>query len=282
MYIATNGEDFTKYRKHLKDKVAFVPTMGALHQGHMSLIALAQEIADHSLCSVFVNPTQFDNPEDLKKYPRPISEDLKMLTDINCDALYLPTVNDVYPEGTSHLKDYDLGYLDQILEGEYRDGHYQGVANVVYKLLSVTQPDYLIMGAKDYQQVMVVQRMLDIEGLDIEIIKSPIVRENNGLARSSRNVRLSSAQREDARVIYTELSRISMPKTRSDSFQRDRELFILRLKEAGFHTIDYIALADADTLEIMEDYDQSKEMIVLVAAYIGDVRLIDNMRLIFE
>ncbi len=279
MYIATNSKDFNTFRHKLKSSVAFVPTMGALHEGHMSLIDLGHELADKVLCSIFVNPTQFDNAEDLEKYPRPVSEDIKKLMQHDCDGLYLPTVTDMYPEGEPQLKHYDLGYLDEILEGQYRDGHYQGVANVVYRLLQVTQPDYLIMGAKDYQQIMVVQRMLDLEGLQVEIIKAPIIREPNGLARSSRNVRLSSQEREKASMLHDQLSRISNPQTRGSDFDHDLDFFIKKLKEAGFQKIDYVALADADNLKLMKDYDADRNMIVLVAAYMGDVRLIDNMLL---
>ncbi len=279
MYIATNSSDFNKYRNTLEGSVAFVPTMGALHEGHLSLIALGQELADFVLCSVYVNPTQFDNPQDLKKYPRPVSADIQLLAEQGCDALYLPTTADIYPEGEPQLKNYDLGYLDQILEGQYRDGHYQGVANVVARLLAVTQPDLLIMGAKDYQQVMVVQRMLDLEGLSTQIVKAPIIREPNGLARSSRNTRLTPEQREAAAEIHKQLEIIRNPDTRPGSFADARDSFIKKIKTAGFHTIDYVALADADSLELLEDFDTSRKMIVLIAAYIGDVRLIDNAEL---
>ncbi len=280
MFSSVLGATISGFRQNLTGSVAFVPTMGALHQGHLQLIAQAQEIADHVGASIFVNPTQFDQAEDLEKYPRPIAEDLQLLHDVDCDFCYHPTEKDIYPEGIPRLKSYDLGYLDEILEGAYRDGHYQGVANVVYRLLDLIKPDYLVMGMKDYQQIMVVQRMIDAEKLAVEIVKVPTVREESGLARSSRNTRLTDEQRKNASAIYRNLNKLRSSRARAaEDWKTAKEGFAEDLAQAGFHQIDYIALADADTLQLLEDYDDTKRMIVLVAAYIGDVRLIDNMKL---
>ncbi len=278
MFSSPKKSTVSGFRQKINGTVAFVPTMGALHAGHISLIEKAKELGDFVAASIFVNPTQFDNEEDLKKYPQPISQDLEKLYHAGCDLCYHPSIDDIYPEGTPRLKEYDLSYLDEILEGAYRDGHYQGVANIVYRLLEVIRPDFLIMGMKDYQQIMIVQRMIDQEGLEVEIVKLPTVREDSGLARSSRNERLTNEEREKASVIFENLMKVSSSEYRAEvDWESAQKNFEDNLRQAGFHTIDYVALADAESLELLENYDETKTMIVLVAAYIGSVRLIDNM-----
>ncbi len=279
MYISKHREDITRFLENKGGRVAFIPTMGALHDGHVSLVRMAREKVDIVVCSIFVNPTQFDNPEDLENYPRPIADDMAILASEDCDVLYLPSVEDIYPEGQENLQVFDLGYLDEILEGEYRDGHYQGVANVVDRLLNIVDPDFLILGAKDYQQVMVISKMKTDLGHEVEILVAPTMRTRSGLAQSSRNRRLSDKEKHNASAIYRELYRMQNIENRQVPFAEVQRNMVEKLRKAGFGPIDYVALADADTLEILADFDESRKMIILVAAYMGDIRLIDNMLL---
>src|ERR1700761_1849351 len=186
-------------------RIGFEPTMGALHNGHISLINISKGTVDLTVCSIFVNPTQFNDPKDFQKYPITIEQDLLLLEKAGADALFLPPVTELYPNGTTGLEHYDLGPLETVLEGEFRPGHFQGVAQVMQRLLDIVRPDHLFMGSKDYQQCMVVQRLLEIMGLPAVLHRCPIVREPDGLAMSSRNVRLTAEERVRALAIYQSL-----------------------------------------------------------------------------
>ena len=175
--------------------ITLVPTMGALHEGHLSLINFAKPSTDVTICSIFVNPTQFNDPKDLEKYPRPIENDIALLESVGCDILFLPSVEEMYPENDPQWQ-IDLGDLDRIWEGEHRPGHFQGVTQIVYKLFDLVKPNQACFGQKDFQQVMVIQRMLEIKNLDIKLLICPIVRNEKGLALSSRNARLTEAGKE--------------------------------------------------------------------------------------
>ena len=188
------------------DSIAFVPTMGALHGGHISLIHTASGLSERVVCSVFVNPTQFNDPSDFEKYPVTVESDLQMLARADLDFLFLPPVSEIYPQGTGNAPHYDLGELDKVLEGEHRPGHFQGVCRVVHRLLSITEPDFLVMGTKDFQQCMVCRRLIEIENLPVKLVAAETVREPSGLAMSSRNRRLTDAGREQASTIYSILS----------------------------------------------------------------------------
>ncbi len=185
--------------------IGFVPTMGALHAGHISLITISKKETDITVCSIFVNPTQFNDPKDFQKYPITLEKDIALLEAAGVDILFLPGVSELYPTGTANLEHYDLGQLENLLEGKYRPGHFQGVCQVMYRLLHLVRPDHLFMGQKDYQQCMVVQRLLTLLGLPIQLHRCPIIREADGLAMSSRNQRLSPAQRANATAIYRAL-----------------------------------------------------------------------------
>lgn len=255
--------------------IGFAPTMGALHQGHLSLIGAAKEDRHLAVCSIFVNPTQFNNPSDLEKYPRTIEEDIKMLTEAGCDVLFLPEEQEVYPDGKKIREPYDLGYLETVLEGAYRPGHFQGVAQVVERLLQITQPDKLYLGQKDFQQCAVLNRLVDSKKMNVTIEIVPTMREADGLAMSSRNRRLTEPQRNIAGLIYQCLVSIQAKKNMQPFPIVKKECRDI-MEGKGFKP-DYIELADADTLEILSDYDQSRKMVALIAAYLGEVRLIDNM-----
>lgn len=276
MFLTKKQDILRQYLARQNGTIAYIPTMGALHDGHLSLVSLAQNYADIVVVSIFVNPTQFDNKDDLIKYPKPIEADIEKLTLAGCDVLYHPEVDDIYPEGPDTLKNYDLGYLDDVLEGQYRDGHYQGVANVVSLLLTAVEPDFLILGAKDYQQVMVIKTMMKQDGIEAEVIVAPTRREASGLAMSSRNTRLSEKQKAAAAVISEQLEYYSDRNHRDTTWNAAQKSFVTELSQAGFEPIDYVALADAEDLTLLEEFDETRKMMILVAAYMGDVRLIDN------
>jgi pantoate--beta-alanine ligase len=241
--------------------------MGALHAGHISLIDISKKACDITVCSIFVNPTQFNDPGDYQKYPITIEKDISLLEAAGVDALFLPEVHEMYPDGTAGLETYDLGHLETILEGKYRPGHFQGVCQVMRRLLDLVRPDDLFMGSKDYQQCMVVQRLIQLMGWPIRLHRCPIVREPDGLAMSSRNTRLSPEERQRATAIYRSLQslRSGAPLSTAQKI----------LDDAGFR-VDYIAICDAETLE---PTSPSPGAVALIAAFQGEVRLIDNMLL---
>jgi len=258
-------------------KIGFIPTMGALHNGHISLIENARQNADTTVCSIFVNPTQFNDPKDFEHYPVTVEQDIAMLTDAGCDILFLPSVAEMYPQGTAALESYDLGYIETVLDGAARPGHFQGVAQVMSRLLDAVQPDNLYMGQKDYQQCMVVKQLLALRQDTTQIYFVPTRREQDGLAMSSRNRRLTDGQRALAGLLYQCLVSVEA-QNGIKSFDVVKKECLDLLEHKGF-TADYVTLADADTLEILEDYDASRNMIALIAAFIGDIRLIDNLPL---
>jgi pantoate--beta-alanine ligase len=256
--------------------IGFVPTMGALHAGHISLITISKKETDITVCSIFVNPTQFNDPKDFQKYPITLEKDIALLESSGADILFLPGVAELYPTGTTQLEHYDLGRLETLLEGKYRPGHFQGVCQVMYRLLSIVRPDRLFMGQKDYQQCMVVQRLLQLIALPTRLLRCPIVREPDGLAMSSRNLRLTAAERTNAAAIYKVLLEL-----RTD-WQMDHPAKTMllatantTLEEADFR-VDYIEIVDGETLEPIGG---GRGAIALIAAFQGEVRLIDNMQL---
>ncbi len=258
--------------------IGFVPTMGALHQGHLSLIDAAR--AHHGLvvCSIFVNPAQFNDATDLEKYPRPVEQDIALLTQAGCDVLFLPDVDEVYPPGgLPQAPAYELGYLETVLEGSSRPGHFMGVAKVVHRLLDIVRPHTLYLGQKDYQQCMVIRTLIEQTKMGVEIQVMPTLREPDGLAMSSRNTRLTETQRAVAGVIYQCLVSIQAKKEQQPFPIIQKECVEL-LEKKGFR-VDYLLLADAVTLELLEDFDAAREMVALVAVYLGEVRLIDNLLL---
>ena len=257
--------------------IGFVPTMGALHKGHLSLLEKCKENCDITICSIFINPTQFNNAEDFKKYPVTLENDIYLLEKKGCDILFLPEVSEMYPEGIVSKKHFDLGYLENILEGKFRPRHFQGVCQVVERLLQIVAPTYLFLGQKDYQQCMVIKKLLEIENLNIELIICKTLREKSGLAMSSRNLRLNEEQREQAADIY---------KTLMDLKQKIKPGSISHLKKEAKEYLsnknikpDYVEIAEAGNLKAIEEWDGTTELVALVAAFIGDVRLIDNILL---
>lgn len=257
-------------------KIALVPTMGALHQGHLSLIAEAQKLADIVVCSIFVNPTQFTDPKDLEKYPRPLAHDIKMLTEAGCNFVFMPSVKEMYPSyPTPEQWKIDLGEAEFVLEGEFRKGHYQGVTQIVFKLFDAVKPDVAMFGQKDFQQVLMIKNMVKELGLDVQIAVCPIIREVDGLAMSSRNIHLSQSDRKHALVLSRALFYIDANYDRLDLDQ------LLEEAEAMINTVpgvelDYLTIANGDTLLPVEQKTK-QDTVVLVAAKVGQTRLIDNV-----
>lgn len=263
-------------------KIAFVPTMGALHEGHLSLLNKASTLADKVVCSIFVNPTQFNDPEDLKKYPRPIENDIVLLESVGCDVLFLPEVEEMYPASGEEDKDWeiDLGVLDQVLEGKERPGHFKGVVQIVYKLFKAVNPDVAVFGQKDLQQVLVIESLIRQKQLPIQLVMGPTKREENGLAMSSRNIRLSDIGKQQALALSQTLART---KTRIADWQKGNgTLAEIRvkaeeeLKAAPGVSLEYFALCDRKTLLDATEETAPKDLVGLVAAWVDGVRLIDN------
>lgn len=257
--------------------VGFVPTMGALHEGHLALVNRSLAENDCTVVSIFVNPTQFNDPADFAKYPISTDRDIELLETGGCDILFLPSVAEIYPEGLVATSNYGLGDLEKLWEGFYRPGHFQGVCQVMDQLLQLVLPDHLYMGLKDYQQCMVVKRLLQLTGLGdrVELVPCPTLREADGLAMSSRNRRLTATARAMAPAIYSCLQEIKSELKPGPTHEL-MEQYRQRLVVKGFR-LDYLALVDASTLKEVEIWNGEQLLVLLVAAFCEDVRLIDNL-----
>ncbi|EGO9586903.1 pantoate--beta-alanine ligase [Escherichia coli] len=255
-------------------RVALVPTMGNLHDGHMKLVDEAKARADVVVVSIFVNPMQFDRPEDLARYPRTLQEDCEKLNKRKVDLVFAPSVKEIYPNGTETHTYVDVPGLSTMLEGASRPGHFRGVSTIVSKLFNLVQPDIACFGEKDFQQLVLIRKMVADMGFDVEIVGVPIMRAKDGLALSSRNSYLTAEQRKIAPGLYKVLSSIA---DKLQAGERDLDEIIAiagqELNEKGFRADD-IQIRDADTL--LEVSENSKRAVILVAAWLGDARLIDN------
>lgn len=260
-------------KKDKNTSFGFVPTMGALHQGHISLIQSCTAKSDISVASIYVNPTQFNNQEDFDKYPNTIGKDLEMLEKAGCDIVFVPKFDQVYGNEAVH-RVYDLDGLDIVLEGANRPGHFQGVCNVVHHLLDIVKPDFLFLGQKDFQQTVVLKKLLNIINSPVEIIVCPIVREENGLAMSSRNVRLSEKGRNKAAFISETLQRIKKSRNLPLSTVLQKERAFLNT-EPNAH-LDYLEMVDGRTLKPITDWEDCDYKVVLVVVIYEGVRLLDN------
>lgn len=270
---ATDLSSFIDNQRVMNKKVGFVPTMGALHAGHLSLITQSKSDNDITVCSIFVNPTQFNNPEDFKKYPITIETDIKLLEAISCDILFLPSTEEIYPPDFEK-KHYQLGSIERVLEGKHRPGHFQGVCMVVERLLNIVHCDHLYLGKKDYQQCMVLKKMIEITQLKVNIIVAETIREDNGLAMSSRNQRLSNNEKQKSLSIYKALNHIKKnlkPGSLTPIIEESKTMLI----ESDF-LIDYFEITDSNLNEV-SNWDGKTPLIALVAATINNIRLIDNM-----
>lgn len=279
MILFRKAEALSTYIQEQKTKnssIGFVPTMGALHAGHLSLIAASKQAETLTVCSIFINPTQFTNTEDFKHYPVSIEQDIQQLIESGCDVLFLPSVAEIYPPGYA-AKTYDLGNLETVLEGQYRPGHFQGVCQVVDRLLQIVQPTVLYLGQKDYQQTLVIRRLIHHlhKEAEIEVRVGATLREDDGLAMSSRNLRLNSEQRGKAPALYNELL-TAKKSIGSQSIDDIKKAATKDLTAKGF-AVDYFEIADAATL--LPSRNGKGPQIALVAAYLDNIRLIDNLPL---
>jgi pantoate--beta-alanine ligase len=279
MIIFKKKKDLTQYLHQQKKEnrsIGFAPTMGALHKGHLYLIKASKKENDITVSSIFVNPAQFNDPKDFEKYPVTLDKDIYLLEQTGCDVLFLPTVEEIYPAEESKEELYALGFLETVLEGKFRPGHFQGVCKVMHRLLSIVQPHNLYMGQKDYQQCMVIKKLIEVSHFDTRLHICPTQREKEGLAMSSRNLRLSPVQKEKAFAIHQsllffkkELGTKNIDELKSSAQQK--------LLEAGFAKIDYVEIANAENLSLINEWDGKTPLVALIAAFMGEIRLIDNM-----
>ena len=259
-----------------RGSVGLVPTMGALHAGHRSLIERARRENDTVVVSVFVNPTQFNNPTDLATYPRTEEADAALLADAGVDYAFIPSVEEIYPEPDTRV--FDLGPVAEVMEGPMRPGHFNGVAQIVSKLFHFTLPTRAYFGEKDFQQIAVIRRMVELEGFkDLEIVDCPIKREDDGLAMSSRNVRLTPEQRSVAPVIALTL-RASLIKARETSLARTKQWVIDTINAYPFMQVEYYEIVDALTMQPLAEWSDSNQPVGCITVFCGDVRLIDNIK----
>lgn len=260
-------------------KYGFVPTMGALHAGHISLINNSKNVNELTVCSIFVNPTQFNDPKDYEKYPVTLEKDIALLEAADCDILFLPSVKEMYPGETNVSIHYELGYLETILEGRYRPGHFQGVCTIVHRLLDMVKPNNLYLGQKDYQQCMVIKKLIDLIGMKdyVHLHISPTLRETSGLAMSSRNMRLTGHEKNGATAIYQVLSTVKEQLQKGDLMLLKKQAEA-NLIEKGFK-VDYVEIADAGDLSIVDEWNGEQKLVALAAAHLNDIRLIDNILL---
>lgn len=270
--------DYIERQKEMGKKVGFAPTMGALHDGHISLYEAARKENDLVISSIFVNPTQFNNASDLEKYPRTIEKDIEILEkSAFVDAVYIPEVSDIYPEGLKS-REYDFDGLENEMEGKFRPGHFNGVGTVVEELFRQVKPDNAYFGDKDYQQLAIIKKLVEKLNLPIKIHGVPIYREKNGLAMSSRNKRLDHEQCEAAKVIYETLVKVNdwfRIITVSEIYQRVRDIF----EDQRGMVLEYFEIADEATLKETDFFYKDRNYRAFIVVFVGDVRLIDNMHL---
>ena len=268
---------YVAMQKEHHHSIGFVPTMGALHAGHISLVERAVADNDSVIVSVFVNPTQFNNPTDLATYPRDEESDIRMLAKAGVNAVFIPTVEEIYPAGQQRDHEFELGSVSEVMEGKFRLGHFQGVAQVVSRLFELVRPDRAYFGEKDFQQIAVINEMVKSEGIDVEIIPCPIKREEDGLALSSRNQLLTEDQRRRAPEIYAAL-KYSVEYSKEHSVRATHDTVVERIDAIPEMKVEYFEIVDARTLLPVEEWEESPEIVGCITVYNGKVRLIDNIR----
>lgn len=258
--------------------VGLVPTMGALHEGHLSLVEKAVAGNDVTIVSVFVNPTQFNNPEDLATYPRKEEDDFRLLAEAGATAVFAPSVEEMYPGGpeAQPVHTFELGTAAEVMEGKYRPGHFQGVAQVVSLLFRIVEPDCAYFGEKDFQQIAVIRNMIKSEGINVEIVACPIKRAGDGLALSSRNALLTPAQRSIAPSIHAALKE-SVEFSRTHSIRQTHDYVVDRINAVEGLEVEYFEIVDARTLQKIDEWEESPWIVGCITVYCGKVRLIDNM-----
>lgn len=272
--ITSNLKSFVVSEKKFLHKIAFIPTMGALHAGHLSLIDIGKKYSNVTVCSIYVNPSQFNNADDLIKYPKSFEKDARLLESVGCNVLFAPKDEEVYPKDLNTQVNLDLMGMDQVMEGQFRPGHFKGMLQVVKRLLDLVNPDYLIMGQKDFQQFTLVKHMILQLDLPVKLIIAPTLRESDGLAMSSRNTRLNAEERVKAAFIYqclielkNNINNTTITKLEANAMDS--------LEKAGLKP-EYVEIVDGNTLQRIDDLHKHDYIVVCLAAWCGELRLIDN------
>ncbi len=279
MKIFKSKSDLKIYLAEEKKKgnsIGFVPTMGALHQGHLSLVEKALSKTDVSVVSIFVNPTQFDNKEDLDKYPKTFEKDVELLESINCDVLFYPSVNEIYDENVVS-ESFDFDGLEHQMEGKFRDGHFDGVGTIVKALFEIVEPDVAYFGKKDFQQLQIIKKLVKKYNIPVKVKGMPIFRESDGLAMSSRNTRLSKEHREAAPFIHKVLKK-ARKKTGTKSVKEITKWVEMQFQNHPLLELEYFTIAEEKTLISAEEFEQNKRYRAFIAVFAGEIRLIDNVR----
>ena len=266
-------------RRAHKERIGLVPTMGALHEGHRALLARSLRDNDHTVCSIYVNPTQFNNPDDLAHYPRTLERDIEFLTALGCHTLFCPTDQTMYPSGASGHLTIEFSDLASTLEGRYRPGHFSGVGVVVSKLFHIVHPHRAYFGQKDLQQFAIIRKLVQDLLFPIQLVRVPIVRTTEGLALSSRNRRLSAAQQQTALRLYQSIKQVTFALQKQMPVADARQQGIDYLTKEPEIRLDYLEIVDADTFGTVSDISHHQQVAVCVAAYVGEIRLIDNLLL---
>lgn len=267
--------DFLAYERKKGRKIGFVPTMGALHAGHLSLIEIAAKQCDLVLASIFVNPTQFNDKKDLERYPRTVEADENLLRSVPCDAVFIPSVKEMYPEEEN--VSFDFGELEKVLEGKYRPGHFNGVAQVVRKFLLITEPDKAFFGMKDMQQLMIIQALVRQMKIKTEIVACPTLREADGLAMSSRNKLLNTEERKAAVLLSQFLQEAKQSYRNGVSPMEIKKMVEKALSSNSIYKPDYFAICERQNLKETDSFEKDREYIALIACFVGKIRLIDNL-----
>lgn len=258
-----------------KNSIGFVPTMGALHQGHISLIKKARKQNNFVVVSIFVNPTQFDNKEDLINYPSTIREDIALLKKYNCDAVFIPSVKEMYGDNMQ-TKHYNFGGIELEMEGKFRTGHFDGVATVVKRLFDIVNPHVAYFGEKDFQQLQIIKKMVEIESLPIKIVGCKIFREKDGLAMSSRNVRLTKQLRKEAPFIYKTLKK-ARKKVGTKNADEIKKWVEKKFKKNNLLSLEYCIIANENNLKEVHTFVSNKKYRIFIAVFADEIRLIDNL-----
>ncbi|MBK6996990.1 MAG: pantoate--beta-alanine ligase [Lewinellaceae bacterium] len=276
MLIFKKVTDLRRWIGNQTTPVGFAPTMGALHDGHLELVRMAKREGCLAVASIFVNPTQFNDPRDLEKYPRTVEKDTELLLSAHCDALFIPSVEEVYPPGENLRIELDFKHLDKVMEGKFRPGHFEGMATVVNRLLDIVRPHRLYMGQKDFQQLSVVRDMIHQLDLPVELVMCPTVRESDGLAMSSRNMRLTPEMRAAAPAIHQTLQWAKSALNNKRPIEDIQSEALSKLAANSLRP-EYFEIVDGETLLNVGDHNESDFIVACTAAFAGEVRLIDNL-----
>ncbi len=268
---------FLSLQKNEEKTIGFVPTMGALHEGHLSLIKRAKKKNDLVVVSIFVNPTQFDNKEDLEKYPQPLDNDVGLLEKVECDVLFTPSVKEIYSDNVES-QEFDFDGLELQMEGKFRDGHFDGVGTIVKAFFEIVEPDVAYFGKKDFQQLQIIKKLVEKYNIPVKVKGRPIFREEDGLAMSSRNTRLSEEHRQAAPFIYKTLKKAKR-KFGMKNVQELTQWVEKKFKKQELLQLEYFTVADEETLETPDSIEPDKKYRAFIAVFAGDIRLIDNIGL---